>query len=141
MDTATPHFPRSNAMNSGELATRRQRPTHNPSKNLSADELQSLYDILGSNCVALATAVAQVLHSDNGTWGRPLAGIFCFVKDYDKRSYCFRLYDLKSFFNDKTPRQLFEQVLAGMQISAEEKAYVRETVKSDSDLQTLISSK
>ncbi|CAF2407083.1 unnamed protein product [Rotaria sp. Silwood2] len=83
-------------MNSGEGAARQQRPTHNPSKNLIPNELQCLYDILGSQCVTLSTAVAQVLHGYNGTWRKQACGVFCFVKDYANRSYCFRLYDLKS---------------------------------------------
>ncbi len=43
----------------------------------------------------LATAVAQILQGYNGTWRKQACGVFCFVKDYDNRSYCFRLYDLK----------------------------------------------
>lgn len=38
-------------MNSGEVGLRQQRPTNNPSKNLHSNELQSLYSILGENCV------------------------------------------------------------------------------------------
>ncbi|CAF1010902.1 unnamed protein product [Rotaria sp. Silwood1] len=83
-------------MNSAEGAVRQQRPTHNPSKNLQQHELSNLYDILGSNCVTLSTAVAQVLHGYNGTWRKQACGVFCFVKDYQNRSYCFRLYDLRS---------------------------------------------
>ncbi|CAF1493961.1 unnamed protein product [Adineta steineri] len=91
----TPHYPQT-IMNSGDSGARQQRPTHNPSKNLESHELQCLFEILGHNRVTLATAVAQVLHGYNGTWRKQACGVFCFVKDYDNRSYCFRLYDLKS---------------------------------------------
>lgn len=46
----SPHYPQSTIMNSGETAAR-QRPTNSPSKNLSPNELQCLYDILGTGCV------------------------------------------------------------------------------------------
>ncbi|CAF2062950.1 unnamed protein product [Rotaria magnacalcarata] len=96
-------------MNGGDGTTRQQRPTNNPSRNLSESELRSLYDILGSNCVTLATAVAQVLHGYNGTWRKQACGVFCFVKDYGNRSYCFRLYDLKagrSIYDELVPASL-----------------------------------
>ena len=43
----SPHYPQSQIMTSGEGLVRQQRPTHNPSKNLDASELQCLYEILG----------------------------------------------------------------------------------------------
>jgi hypothetical protein len=113
----SPHYPQSTIMNSSDSSIR-QRPTHNSSKKLLPNEVQCLYDILGQNRVVkrnknlvlwkifcsylyytLATAVAQILSGHNGAWSKKACGIFCFVKDYDNRSYCFRLYDLKvSFF-------------------------------------------
>jgi hypothetical protein len=47
----SPHYPQSIIMNSGEGATRQQRPTNNPSKNLLPHELQCLYEILGQSRV------------------------------------------------------------------------------------------
>ncbi|CAF3011414.1 unnamed protein product [Rotaria socialis] len=73
----------------------KQRPSHNPPKNLSQSEIQCLYNILGKNCVTLATAVAQVLHGYDDIWRKLACGVLCFVKDYNKRNYCFRLYDLQ----------------------------------------------
>ena len=47
----SPHYPQSTIMNSGDGATRQQRPTNNPSKNLLPNELNCLYDTLGPNRV------------------------------------------------------------------------------------------
>ncbi|CAF1380692.1 unnamed protein product [Rotaria sp. Silwood1] len=86
-----------------------QHPRHNPSKNLSANELQCLYDILGKNCVTLGTAVAKISHDSDGTWIEQACGVFCFVKDYHNRSYYFRLYDLKlgnAIYEERAPSSL-----------------------------------
>ncbi|CAF4622286.1 unnamed protein product, partial [Rotaria sp. Silwood2] len=76
-------------------ASIQERLTHNPPKNLSPIELQCLYDLLGKDSVTLATSVAQILHSDNNNWRKQVCGVLCFVKDYSKRIYCFRVYDLQ----------------------------------------------
>ena len=47
----SPHYPQSTIMNSGENNPRQQQPTNNPSKKLYPNELQCLYDILGTNRV------------------------------------------------------------------------------------------
>ncbi|CAF3798269.1 unnamed protein product [Rotaria sp. Silwood1] len=88
------HHLQSSMLSNSELSIRR-RPTHNPSKNLSTNEIQCLYDLLGKNCVTLATTVAQILHADNNNWKKQACGVLCFIKDYNKRNYYFRLYDLQ----------------------------------------------
>ncbi|CAF0783992.1 unnamed protein product [Adineta steineri] len=95
-DNNASHHPQSITMNNDEGGTRKQRPTHHPSKNLESHELQCLFEILGNNRVTLATAVVQIFHGYNGTWRKQACGVLCFVKDYDNRNYHFRLYDLKS---------------------------------------------
>lgn len=52
--------------------------------------------------------------------------------------FCFII---QSFFNDDAQKQLFEQVLTNLGISAEEKLYVRELVNTDGGLEKLLSSK
>jgi hypothetical protein len=47
----SPHYPQSTTMHSSESGMRQQRPTNNPSKNLSSSELQCLYEILGQSRV------------------------------------------------------------------------------------------
>lgn len=103
-----PHYPQ---MANGD---RQARPSNVSTKSLSSTESQNLFDILGSNCIVkqylfnkrycfflilprqtLATAVAQVLHANNGTWRKQACGVFCYVKDYDNKYYYLRLYDLK----------------------------------------------
>jgi hypothetical protein len=48
---------------------------------------------------------------------------------------------LQSFFNDDKQKQLFEDVLAGLHISDEEKVYVRELVNTDGGLEKVLASK
>ena len=55
----SPHYPQSTIMTSGETGAR-QRPTHNPSKNLSQHEHQCLYDILGTGCVVRRNSVVLI---------------------------------------------------------------------------------
>ncbi|CAF1360872.1 unnamed protein product [Rotaria sordida] len=90
----SPHYPQSSILINNKTSVQ-QRPTHNLSKNLSQNEIQCLYDLLGNNCVTLATAVAQILHTHNNIWKKHSSGVLCFIKDYNKRTYYFRLYDLQ----------------------------------------------
>lgn len=96
-----PHYPQ---MANGE---RQGRPSNVTSKNLSQIESQNLYDILGTSRITLATAVAQILHGNNGSWRKQACGVFCFVKDYDNKNYYFRLYDLKA------RRSIYEELAPG----------------------------
>ncbi|CAF1374517.1 unnamed protein product [Didymodactylos carnosus] len=87
----------------------RLRPAHQDSKMLTKSENQDLYNILGQNGVTLATAVVQILLPEQPhqtRWLKYACGVFCFVKDYDQRTYCFRLYDLKQ------RRHIFEETVA-----------------------------
>ena len=43
----------------------------------------------------LATAVVQILYACDHTWKKQACGVLCYVKDYSKRAYYFRLYNLK----------------------------------------------
>ncbi|CAF0973120.1 unnamed protein product [Adineta ricciae] len=62
---------------------------------LSQDELQCLNKLIGNQCDNLATAVVQILHENQNRWRKQACGILCFVTDYEKHIYCFRLYDLQ----------------------------------------------
>ncbi|CAF0816908.1 unnamed protein product [Didymodactylos carnosus] len=87
----------------------RQRPPHQESKMLTKSENQDLHNILGQNRVTLATAVVQILLPEQPhqtRWLKHACGVFCFVKDYDQRTYCFRLYDLKQ------RRHIYEEIVA-----------------------------
>jgi hypothetical protein len=48
---------------------------------------------------------------------------------------------IQSFFNDDAQKELFEQVLTGLNVSAEEKVYVREILRTDGGLEKLLASK
>ncbi|XP_077428996.1 WASP actin nucleation promoting factor b [Vanacampus margaritifer] len=75
---------------------------------LSLQESQTLDGLLGRRCASMATAVAQLLMAlpqQPSTWSLQHTGVVCFIKDNPRRSYFFRMYDLKA------GRQLWEQEL------------------------------
>lgn len=84
------------------------RPLHDRSKHLNENENQSLIQLIErEDGVTLATAAIQLWLSRpprHTEWFKENTGIICFVKDYTRKSYFFRLYSL-------SPKQLWEQEL------------------------------
>ncbi|XP_062315564.1 WASP actin nucleation promoting factor b [Osmerus eperlanus] len=65
---------------------------------LSAEENESVVELLGRRCVTLSTAVIQLwmaLPHSSSQWSLQHTGVVCFVKDNPLRSYFVRLYDFK----------------------------------------------
>lgn len=66
------------------------------SNNLSKDENELVFNLVGRRCVSLCTTVAQVYLTEppDCRWLKKATGALCFVKDNAKRSYFCRLYCL-----------------------------------------------
>lgn len=64
--------------------------------NLSTEENNAFFRILGNSCQSLCTTIAQVYESDNSGhyWKKLNTGLLCFIKDNGKRSYYMRMYCL-----------------------------------------------
>ncbi|XP_065521007.1 actin nucleation-promoting factor WAS [Lathamus discolor] len=75
---------------------------HVPSALLQPQENLRLFELLGRKCVALVTAVAQLVVAEpggvggaaGGAWARRCSGAVCLVRDSARRSYFIRLYEL-----------------------------------------------
>ncbi|XP_061198590.1 actin nucleation-promoting factor WAS-like [Neopsephotus bourkii] len=75
---------------------------HVPSVLLQPQENLRLFESLGRKCVALVTAVAQLVVAQpgeagggaGGAWARRGCGAICLVRDGARRSYFIRLYEL-----------------------------------------------
>uniref|UniRef100_A0A672U199 WASP actin nucleation promoting factor n=1 Tax=Strigops habroptila TaxID=2489341 RepID=A0A672U199_STRHB len=70
-----------------------------PSELLQHQENLRLFELLGRKCVALVTAVAQLVVAEpggagGGAWARRGCGAVCLVRDSARRSYFIRLYEL-----------------------------------------------
>lgn len=63
------------------------------SKNLSRDENELVFQLIGRKCVSLCTTVAQVYETEPPSvgWNKKGTGVLCFIKDNGKRSYYCRL--------------------------------------------------
>ncbi|VDK55593.1 unnamed protein product [Anisakis simplex] len=64
---------------------------------LNASENEILYSLLGHDCISLAAGVVQLLRADPHNarvWTRAHVGVVSLVKDYPKRSYFLRLYEI-----------------------------------------------
>lgn len=88
------------------------RPAHDRSRLLSDQENDTLIQLIErENGVTLATAPIQLWLSvkpSHINWMKMHTGVICFVKDYSKKSYFFRLYSLKVsciLFNDHKMKQ------------------------------------
>lgn len=83
-----------------------KRPQHDRSKYLKDYENTNLIQLIEKeDGVTLATATIQLWLSQkplHNNWSKGCSGIICFVKDYTKKSYFFRLYTL-------APSQVWEQ--------------------------------
>ena len=67
-----------------------------PSVNLSDEENELVFSLVGHRRQTKATAVVQMFHAqpDRSKWNKVKTGVICFVKDNIKKSYFLRLYDL-----------------------------------------------
>ncbi|UJR13980.1 hypothetical protein I4U23_000983 [Adineta vaga] len=65
-------------------------------EHLSQNEILGLNDLIGNQCKSLAAAIVQILHENGGRWKKQACGVLCFITDYNKQIYCFRLYDLRA---------------------------------------------
>ncbi|VDN27975.1 unnamed protein product [Gongylonema pulchrum] len=75
----------------------KKRPPNTGAQLFNASENDSLFLLLGRDCVSLAAGVVQLLKSDprnQGLWVKIHRGVISLVKDYDKRAYFLRLYDI-----------------------------------------------
>lgn len=77
---------------------RNSTKVHQQSKNLSKDENDLVFQLIGRKCVSLCSTVAQVFITEppEVRWIKKGTGVLCFVKDNQKRSYYCRLYCLMS---------------------------------------------
>ncbi|CAF0704550.1 unnamed protein product [Brachionus calyciflorus] len=82
------------------------RPSHDRSYLINDYEYSNLINLIEKgNGVALVMSAVQLWFSEkpnHKNWSKAYTGIICFVKDFSKKSYFFRLYNLQ-------PRQLWEQ--------------------------------
>ena len=67
-----------------------------PSVNLTDEENELLFSLVGHMRQTKATAVVQMFHAqpDRSQWSKFKTGVVCFVKDNVKKSYYVRLFDL-----------------------------------------------
>lgn len=66
-------------------------------KHLSSEDNELIFNQVGGNSFSLCTAIVELYHSNQSThsaWEKISVGALCFEKDYEKRSYFFRLYCL-----------------------------------------------
>jgi len=74
-------------------AAKRPTPENKPSYLLSHDENRQLFNLIGTKCKSLASAVVQVYFADppgRNQWNKRYCGVICFIKDNIKRSYFLR---------------------------------------------------
>ncbi|OQV18373.1 putative Wiskott-Aldrich syndrome protein [Hypsibius exemplaris] len=68
-----------------------------PSLLLNKQENELLFDVIGPRCTTLASAVVQVLFSDQGRpprWNLYCCGVATFIKDNGKKSFFIRIFDI-----------------------------------------------
>lgn len=76
---------------------RRERPMNNGSMLLNPNENAIFFSMLGYDCYSLAAGIIQLLRSDPQNpraWRFQFGGVISLVKDYGKRAYFLRLYDV-----------------------------------------------
>jgi Wiskott-Aldrich syndrome protein len=97
-------------------AAKRPTPENKPSYLLSHDENRQLFNLIGTKCKSLASAVVQVYFADppgRNQWNKRYCGVICFIKDNIKRSYFLRgknLQFLSAIQEDTTLYYLFVAV-------------------------------
>lgn len=64
---------------------------------LSTEENLQVFKLLGSRCQTIATTVVQLFTAPPNSlqWFKKDTGVLCFVKDFNKKNYFFRLFSLK----------------------------------------------
>ncbi|VDP14194.1 unnamed protein product, partial [Onchocerca flexuosa] len=75
----------------------KKRPPNTGALLFNSVENSMLFSLLGHDCISLAAGVVQLLKSDPqnpGVWIKTHRGVVSLVKDYDKRAYFLRLYDI-----------------------------------------------
>lgn len=106
-DYATGNFKQNGSIygDSNVMRKKRERPPNAGSSMLNNQENQTLFSLLGHDCISLTAGVAQLLRGENRMWRKINVGVISLVKDYNKRSYVLRLYDVVK------REQLWEQTL------------------------------
>lgn len=64
---------------------------------MSSTENAVLFSLLGRDSVSLAAGVVQLLRTDSRNpraWMKAHIGVISLVKDFEKRAYFLRLYDI-----------------------------------------------
>uniref|UniRef100_A0A7E4V320 WH1 domain-containing protein n=1 Tax=Panagrellus redivivus TaxID=6233 RepID=A0A7E4V320_PANRE len=72
----------------------KKRPSNSGSRFLTDDENALLFSMLGNDCISLAAGICQLYRADNGHWTRVVTGVIALVKDYNRRAYVLRMYNL-----------------------------------------------
>ncbi|KAI6206745.1 hypothetical protein M3Y94_00947600 [Aphelenchoides besseyi] len=85
---------RSQALQSTESKKRKERPENSGSTLLTRQENQLLFETLGSKRISLAAAVVQLLRASGGAWSHEHVGVVSLVKDYQRKEYALKLYDI-----------------------------------------------
>ena len=91
---------------------RRNKLEHDRSLKLEEHENAKLLEhVQSSNGVSMSTAVIQLFTSskmEQGQWCKQYAGVICLVKDYTRKSYFFRLFNLmpKLVWEDELEKDL-----------------------------------
>ncbi|XP_034484996.1 neural Wiskott-Aldrich syndrome protein isoform X2 [Drosophila innubila] len=82
----------------GQQAAGLPKPKNNtPSTQLTPDENDAVFRLLGKKCQTLNTAVVQIYKTEGSAhshWKKKHTGVVCFVKDSGIRSYFLRAYCL-----------------------------------------------
>ncbi|KAG5671604.1 hypothetical protein PVAND_001797 [Polypedilum vanderplanki] len=71
-----------------------------PSVNLSNEENELVFSLIGNHCQTQCTTIAQLFQTEPPfyrKWMKKHTGVLCFVKDNAKRSYYLRMYCLINY--------------------------------------------
>ena len=71
------------------------------SENLSSNENQKVFKMLGNKKESVSTAVVQLLFAKKGTWQVQVTGVVCFVKDSNRRGYFFEVRTVHLMLKNK----------------------------------------
>ncbi|CAG9539147.1 unnamed protein product [Cercopithifilaria johnstoni] len=85
------------SLNNTPTGRPKKRPPNTGALLFNSVENSTLFSLLGHDCISLAAGVVQLLKSDPrnpGVWIKAHKGVVSLVKDYDKRAYFLRLYDI-----------------------------------------------
>ncbi|VDN07697.1 unnamed protein product [Thelazia callipaeda] len=75
----------------------KKRPPNTGALLFNTTENDILFSLLGHDCISLAAGIVQLLKSDSKNpkiWMKAHRGVISLVKDYEKRAYFLRLYDV-----------------------------------------------